>query len=70
MNDDKTQKNHMKALNRTPTFRYAAPPIDVQEVAVSTRADQSLSSLVFITEMVTASVLQLAGGVDGSCKNI
>lgn len=45
----------------SPTSADAALPIDIQEVAVCTRAVESSSSLVFVTEMVTASVLQQAG---------
>lgn len=55
----------VNASNRPPTFCYAALPINIQEVSVCTRAVQSPSSLRFITEMVTASVLQQAGVGDG-----
>lgn len=45
---------------RPPTFCQAARPISVQEVTVCTRAVKSMS-LVFKTEMFTASVVQQAG---------
>lgn len=50
-------------VKSSSTFCYAAPPVDIQEVSVCTRAVESSPS--FVTVMITSSVLQQAGVGDG-----
>ena len=52
-------------VKSSSTFCYAAPPIDIQEVSVCTWAVESLPSFVFVTVVITSSVLQQTGVGDG-----